>query len=85
MVGFLVAQFLGAFNDNLYKMVLSLLAVHMAAGSDTAGATSLSLIGAIFILPFFLFSGYAGHVADVYSKRQVLVAAKILEISWRSW
>ena len=37
MVGFLVAQFLGAFNDNLYKMVLSLLAVHMAAGSEAGG------------------------------------------------
>jgi acyl-[acyl-carrier-protein]-phospholipid O-acyltransferase/long-chain-fatty-acid--[acyl-carrier-protein] ligase len=79
MGGFLVAQFLGAFNDNIYKMVLSLLAVHMAAGSDTGG-TSLSLIGAIFILPFLLFSGYAGHVADVYSKRQVLITTKVLEI-----
>ena len=79
LLGFLMAQGLGAFNDNLYKMVLSLLAVHMAAGSDTGGAY-VSLIGAIFILPFFLFSGYAGHVADVFSKRHVLVATKALEI-----
>jgi acyl-[acyl-carrier-protein]-phospholipid O-acyltransferase/long-chain-fatty-acid--[acyl-carrier-protein] ligase len=78
-VGFLLAQFLGAFNDNVYKMVLSLLAVRLAAESG-AGGTYLSLIGAIFILPFFLFSGYAGHVADVWSKRHVLVATKALEI-----
>jgi acyl-[acyl-carrier-protein]-phospholipid O-acyltransferase/long-chain-fatty-acid--[acyl-carrier-protein] ligase len=74
-----VAQFLGALNDNVYKMVLSLLAIHLARSAE-AGGTSLSLIGAIFILPFFLFSGYAGHLADVYSKRHVLVATKALEI-----
>jgi acyl-[acyl-carrier-protein]-phospholipid O-acyltransferase/long-chain-fatty-acid--[acyl-carrier-protein] ligase len=75
-----VAQFLGALNDNLYKMVLSLLVMHTATSAQ-AGGTSLSLIGAIFILPFFLFSGYAGHLADVCSKRHVLVATKALEIA----
>ena len=77
--GLLVAQFLGAFNDNIYKMVLSLFAVHMAS-STTAGGSSIPLIGAVFILPFLLFSGYAGHLADVCSKRQVLVATKCVEI-----
>jgi acyl-[acyl-carrier-protein]-phospholipid O-acyltransferase/long-chain-fatty-acid--[acyl-carrier-protein] ligase len=79
LLGFLVAQFLGAFNDNVYKMVLSLLAVRTATSAVTGNA-SLPLIGAIFILPFLLFSGYAGHVADLFSKRHVLVAAKGLEI-----
>lgn len=74
-----MTQFLGAFNDNVYKMVLSLLAVSgLAHGTD--GSTYLPLIGALFILPFFLFSGYAGHLADVYSKRQVLVLTKVFEI-----
>lgn len=79
LLGLLVSQFLGAFNDNIYKMVLSLFAVQMAAGTE-AGGSYIPLIGAIFILPFLLFSGYAGYMADVFSKRHVLVATKTFEI-----
>src|SRR4051794_37870168 len=75
---FLWTQFLGAFNDNLFKIVVSMLAVH-AATADNAGR-QLSLVGVVFILPFLLFSGYAGQLADVYSKRTVLVVTKSLEI-----
>src|SRR5687767_11396015 len=75
---FLWTQFLGAFNDNLFKIVVSMLAVH-AATQANAGR-QLSLVGIIFILPFLLFSGYAGQLADVYSKRSVLVVTKSLEI-----
>jgi acyl-[acyl-carrier-protein]-phospholipid O-acyltransferase/long-chain-fatty-acid--[acyl-carrier-protein] ligase len=75
---FLWTQFLGAFNDNLFKIVVSMLAVH-AATVEQAGAR-LSLVGFIFILPFLLFSGYAGELADIYSKRTVLVVTKSLEI-----
>ncbi len=74
---FLWTQFLGAFNDNAYKMVVSLLAVTLAA---ERGGTYLSLAGAVFFLPFLLFSGYAGCLADVYSKRSVLIATKSFEI-----
>src|SRR5438876_11807076 len=76
---FLWTQFLGAFNDNLFKIVVSLLAVELAAGSGAEGR-NLSLAGAVFILPFLLFSGYAGQLADVYSKRTVLIVTKSLEI-----
>ena len=72
---FIWTQFLGAFNDNLFKIVVSLLAVRVAATSADA-SFQLSLVGAIFILPFVLFSGYAGQVADIYSKRTVLVVTK---------
>jgi len=75
---FLWTQFLGAFNDNLFKIVVSMLAVHAATGADAGGR--LSLVGFIFILPFLLFSGYAGELADIYSKRTVLVVTKSLEI-----
>src|SRR6266850_6943714 len=75
---FLWTQFLGAFNDNLFKIVVSLLAVRLATSGG--GDRELSIISAIFILPFLLFSGYAGQVADVYSKRTVLVVTKSLEI-----
>lgn len=76
---FLWTQFLGAFNDNLFKIVLSMVAVNMEAGSMGDGG-HVSLVGAIFILPFFLFSGYAGYFADVHNKRTVLIAAKFFEI-----
>jgi acyl-[acyl-carrier-protein]-phospholipid O-acyltransferase / long-chain-fatty-acid--[acyl-carrier-protein] ligase len=75
---FLWTQFLGAFNDNLFKIVVSLFAVHVAGSAG--GDRELSIISAIFILPFLLFSGYAGQVADIYSKRTVLVVTKSLEI-----
>jgi acyl-[acyl-carrier-protein]-phospholipid O-acyltransferase/long-chain-fatty-acid--[acyl-carrier-protein] ligase len=75
---FLWTQFLGAFNDNLFKIVVSMLAVHLVA-SGRAGR-ELSIVSAVFILPFLLFSGYAGQLADVYSKRTVLVVSKSLEI-----
>jgi acyl-[acyl-carrier-protein]-phospholipid O-acyltransferase/long-chain-fatty-acid--[acyl-carrier-protein] ligase len=76
---FLWTQFLGAFNDNLFKIVVSLMAVRAAA--DAGAGRQLSLVGIVFILPFLLFSGYAGQLADVYSKRAVLVVTKSLEVA----
>src|SRR5262249_39763020 len=70
---FFWTQFLGAFNDNFYKMVVSLVALNVAAG----GGFYVDLIALLFILPSALFSGYGGHLADVSSKRSVLVAVKI--------
>jgi acyl-[acyl-carrier-protein]-phospholipid O-acyltransferase / long-chain-fatty-acid--[acyl-carrier-protein] ligase len=75
---FLWTQFLGAFNDNLFKIVVSMLAVHTVA-AERAGR-ELSIVSWIFIVPFLLFSGYAGQLADIYSKRTVLVVSKSLEI-----
>lgn len=56
-----MAQFLGAFNDNLFKIVVSLLAVETATGAGAG--RNLSIVGVVFILPFLLFSGYAGSLA----------------------
>src|SRR5215510_5579600 len=75
---FLWTQFLGAFNDNLFKIVVSMLAVHLVAAARAG--RELSIVSAVFILPFLLFSGYAGQLADVYSKRTVLIVTKSLEI-----
>src|SRR5258706_9975178 len=63
----LMAQFLGALNDNIYKMVVSMLAMHQALEVGT-GSGMLALVSAVFIVPSLLFSGYAGRAADVYSK-----------------
>jgi acyl-[acyl-carrier-protein]-phospholipid O-acyltransferase / long-chain-fatty-acid--[acyl-carrier-protein] ligase len=76
---FLWAQFLGAFNDNLLKITLSLLVIH--AGVDAAGGRALSLVGAVFVLPFLLLSGFAGQLADIHSKRTVLILTKAGELA----
>ncbi|MGE3539569.1 MAG: MFS transporter [Candidatus Tectimicrobiota bacterium] len=75
----LATQFLGALNDNLYKMVVSMLAIQQALQGG-AGGGMLALVSAVFIAPFLLFAGYAGHTADVYSKRQVVMVSKIAEV-----
>jgi len=76
-LAFFNTQFLGAFNDNFLKMVVSFVAINLAAKSSDG---YVELIAFLFILPSALFSGYAGHLADVYSKRAILVAVKIFEI-----
>lgn len=77
--GFLWAQFLGAFNDNVYKMIVSFTAVRMAMDSAARGLY-LAIAGGAFILPFILFSGFAGQLADRYSKTRVLQITKSLEM-----
>ena len=76
---FLWTQFLGAFNDNVYKIIVSMRAVHVAASSESS-SLYLSIAGAVFVVPFLLFSGYSGHLADAVSKRKVLIGVKIFEI-----
>jgi acyl-[acyl-carrier-protein]-phospholipid O-acyltransferase/long-chain-fatty-acid--[acyl-carrier-protein] ligase len=76
---FLWTQLLGAFNDNAFRMIVTLRAVHILHDSSQSG-TYLTLAGAIFILPSLLFTGYAGHLADTVSKRTVLISVKIFEI-----
>src|SRR5215813_12869652 len=79
-LAFLATQFLGAFNDNAYRIIVSLRAVHIVAQADQSGKY-LALAGAIFVLPSLLFTGYAGQLADRLSKRTVLIAVKIFEIA----
>src|ERR1700693_3947143 len=76
---FLWTQFLGAFNDNVYKIIVSMRAVHVAANTASS-SLYLSIAGAVFVIPFLLFSGYSGHLADAISKRKVLIAVKVFEI-----
>jgi acyl-[acyl-carrier-protein]-phospholipid O-acyltransferase/long-chain-fatty-acid--[acyl-carrier-protein] ligase len=77
---FLWTQFLGAFNDNVYKILVSMRAVHVAANTGSGSSLYLELATAVFVVPFLLFSGYSGHLADVFSKRKVLISVKVFEI-----
>jgi len=77
---FLWTQFLGAFNDNAYRIIVSLRAVDLAR-SKAAGDSYLAAAVALFALPSLFLTGYAGHLADAFSKRKVLIAVKIFEIA----
>ena len=77
---FLWTQFLAAFNDNVYKMIVSVGALELAA-NQLLGSRYLAIAGAVFVLPFLLFAGYAGQLADRFSKTRVLQIAKAFEIA----
>src|SRR3989344_3659873 len=73
-----VTQFLGALNDNIFKLLVIYLLIHVKG--PAAANSILSLAGAIFVIPFLLFSSSAGVLADRISKRTIIVFTKILEV-----
>lgn len=115
-LGFLTTQFFGAFNDNLFKQLLLLLAIptavvavatensgpaadpvaavavdkpannltegslESAAQPTTEGGDLQGLATIVFGLPFVIFGGLAGYVADRFSKRTIIVGSKVAEI-----
>lgn len=74
----LATQFLGAFSANAFKLIVSVLAVDFFV-TKAGGTQYLGIAGALFILPFVLFSTYAGYMADRFSKRNILVIIKLVE------
>jgi MFS family permease len=79
--GMATTQFLGAFNDNLFKQLILLLATPTAAELLAGTARDhQSTATNIFAIPFLLFSGFAGYVSDRISKRTIVVAAKCAEV-----
>ncbi|WP_291995295.1 MFS transporter [Candidatus Accumulibacter sp. ACC003] len=78
---FFGTQFLGAFNDNLFKNALVVLLTFQATSWTTlTPAVLTNLAAGIFILPFFLFSATAGQLADKYDKARLARLTKLLEI-----
>jgi 1-acyl-sn-glycerol-3-phosphate acyltransferase len=78
---FFLTQFLGAFNDNLYKNGLVIYIAFQTVNMTQGTSNSLVNIAAgLFILPFFLFSPIAGQLADKYEKSLLIRRVKQLEI-----
>lgn len=76
-----ITQFLGAFNDNVFKNALVILITYRIAEVASLNAQILvTLAAGIFILPFFLFSATAGQLADKYEKSRLISIAKFAEI-----
>ncbi len=73
-------QFLGAFNDNLFKSAMVILATYAIYSDETKEATFNGLAGGLFILPFFLLSALAGQLADAGDKARIIRIVKTAEI-----
>jgi 1-acyl-sn-glycerol-3-phosphate acyltransferase len=79
---YFAAQALGAFNDNLLKNLLVLAATyHTARYARLDPRLLVNLAGGLFILPFVLFSGVAGQLADRFDKARVLKIVKAAELA----
>jgi acyl-[acyl-carrier-protein]-phospholipid O-acyltransferase/long-chain-fatty-acid--[acyl-carrier-protein] ligase len=79
----IVTQFQGAFSDNVLKnlvVFVALFATGRAALSLSEKHAYGELIGALFSLPFILFSMAGGFLADRFSKRSVMLGVKIFEL-----
>ncbi len=73
-------QFLGAFNDNLFRTSMVLLVIYGIYRDATQEATFSAVAGALFILPFFLLSALAGQLADSSDKARIVRIVKTAEI-----
>ncbi len=79
---FFGVQFLGAFNDNVFKNALVVLLAFQGASLSTLNTDVLvNLCAGLFILPFFLFSATAGQLADKYEKAAMMRWIKLLEVA----
>jgi acyl-[acyl-carrier-protein]-phospholipid O-acyltransferase / long-chain-fatty-acid--[acyl-carrier-protein] ligase len=75
----IATQFQGAFNDNALKFLVIYLVVERNFPLDVRDRLVL-LVGALFALPYILFSLTGGFLADRYSKRSVTIGTKVFEI-----
>src|SRR5262249_14963708 len=76
----IVVQFQGAFSLNVLRYLLTFM-VMGATISEARSDTLVSLISFLFFLPLVLFSMAGGFLADRFSKRQVTLATKVIEIA----
>jgi MFS family permease len=75
-----VTQFLGAFNDNLFRTAMVMLVIYGIYRDAAQEATFSAVAGALFILPFFLLSALAGQLADSTDKAHIVRLVKSAEI-----
>ncbi len=86
--GLLIAQFLGAFNDNAWKLMVALLAINHVARTtggvgpafEIASQAETTKAFVIFTLPLMVVSIFAGVFSDRISKRTVIIYMKALEV-----
>ncbi len=79
---FFLTQFWGAFNDNVFKNALVIMIAYKLVAEPGDGDSNMlvNLAFGLFILPFFLFSAFAGQVADKFEKSMLIRRIKLAEI-----
>jgi 1-acyl-sn-glycerol-3-phosphate acyltransferase len=88
---FFFTQFLGAGNDNLFKFAFTVMVTYQLQSDLLTPQMAGLVIGALFILPFLLFSATSGQLTDKYDKTRVIRFVKSLEIAimalaaWGFW
>lgn len=76
-----ITQFLGAFNDNVFKNAFLIWFTYdIAQKLNMNAGIMVTIASGLFILPFFLFSSLAGNIADKYEKSQLIQIIKLAEI-----
>ena len=78
---FFWTQFLGAANDNVFKFAFTMLVTYRVQVAWLPPEMAGLVIGAVFILPFLLFSATAGQLADKHDKARLAQLVKSLEIA----
>ncbi len=88
---FFWVQFLGAGNDNVFKFAFTVLVTYQIQLQWLPSSLAGLVIGALFILPFVLFSATSGQLADKYPKERLIRFLKTMEIAvmllagWGFW
>lgn len=78
---FFATQLAGAFNDSFLKQLTILLVTfHSKDYTTLAPGLIANMAAGLFILPFVLFSAYAGQLADRFDKARVIRAVKTAEV-----
>jgi MFS family permease len=73
-------QFLGAFNDSLFKQAVVLFVTYQLYSNPAKEFQFSAIAQGLFILPFFLFSAIAGQLADDHDKARLIRIIKLAEI-----
>src|SRR3954454_4101525 len=73
-------QFLGAFNDSLFKQAVVLFVTYQLYSNAAKEFQFSAIAQALFILPFFLFSALSGQLADDHDKSRLIRIIKLAEI-----
>jgi len=78
---FFWTQFAGAANDNLFKFAFTVMVTYQLSVGWLPPAMAGLVIGALFILPFLLFSATSGQLTDKHDKTAMIRFVKNLEIA----
>ena len=73
-------QFLGAFNDSLFKQAVVLFVTYQLFSNPAKEFQFSAIAQGLFILPFFLFSALSGQLADDHDKARLIRIIKFAEI-----